>query len=349
MSDFNAVLHPPRAYGASLGRAQLRAVPEDFRVREWLGFEPDGEGDHWLLKVRKRDANTLWVAKQLAKIGNVHPKDVGFAGIKDRHAVTEQSFTVPARNQADWSQVRGDGFEVISATRHRRKLKRGALRGNDFDIVLREFSGDVARLAERVALISSGVPNYFGPQRFGREGNNLQVATQWMQTNKAPFDRHDRSFALSAARAAVFNAVLATRVADGSWNRLRPGDVANLDGSGSVFAIESIDDVLTRRCNELDIHPTGPLWGTGSMAGGEVAQLEANVSAHFPEFVALLGRERLEAERRPLRMRVDALTCSVDGNNVHLSFRLPRGSFATTVLNEFIENAFDQPVESEET
>jgi tRNA pseudouridine13 synthase len=97
VSNFSAVLHPLRAYGAPLGLAQLRAIPEDFCVREWLGFEADGEGDHWLLKVRKRDANTLWVAKQLARIGNAHPKDVGFAGIKDRHALTEQSFAARTR------------------------------------------------------------------------------------------------------------------------------------------------------------------------------------------------------------------------------------------------------------
>ena len=318
MTDFTAVLHPPRAYGAPLGGARLRAVPEDFCVREWSGFEADGEGDHWLLKVRKREANTLWVAKQLARTGNAHPKDVGFAGIKDRHALTEQSFTVPARADVDWSQVRGEGFEVIAAARHRRKLKRGALKGNDFEIVLREFSGDFSRLQDRLAEIAKGVPNYFGPQRFGREANNLHTAMQWMQTGQPPYDRHDRSFALSAARAAIFNAVLATRIADGTWNRLLPGDVANLDGSGSVFAVQEVDEVLTSRCTELDIHPTGPMWGSASKAAGDLAQLEAKVAAQFPEFLALLDRERLEAERRPLRMRVDNLNCALEEGNVRL-------------------------------
>jgi tRNA pseudouridine13 synthase len=349
VTDFSAVLHPPRAYGAPLGRAQLRTVPEDFCVREWLGIEADGEGDHWLVTVRKRDANTLWVAKQLGRIGNAHPKDVGFAGVKDRHALAEQSFTVPARAEIDWLQVRGEGFEVIAASRHRRKLKRGALKGNEFEIVLREFSGDVSRLPERVAALASGVPNYFGPQRFGRETGNLKAAMEWAESGRAPFDRYDRSFALSAARSAIFNAVLASRVADNSWNRLRPGDVANLDGSGSVFAVAALDEVLTRRCAELDIHPTGPLWGSDSKAASEIAQLEANQASQFPEFVALLGRERLDAERRPLRMRVDDLSCSIEEGLVRLRFRLPRGSFATAVLHELIENAFDQPVESEES
>jgi tRNA pseudouridine13 synthase len=349
VTDFATVLHPPRAHGAPLGRAQLRAVPEDFCVREWLGFEADNAGDHWLLKVRKRDANTLWVAKQLARIGGAHPKDVGFAGIKDRHALTEQSFTVPARGDLDWLQVRGEGFEVIAAARHRRKLKRGALKGNDFAIVLRDFSGDVSKLRERVSALSSGVPNYFGPQRFGRDANNLTAAQQWAQSGRVPLDRHDRSFAISAARSAIFNAVLAARVADGSWNRLGEGDVANLDGSGSVFAVASVDEVLARRCEELDIHPTGPLWGMNSTSSGAIAGLEAQVAAGFPEFSALLGRERVEAERRPLRMRVNDLTCSDEDGNVRLTFRLSRGSFATAVLHELIDNAFDQAVEAEES
>ena len=139
-----------------------------------------------------------------------------------------------------------------------------------------------------------------------------------MQTGQPPYDRHDRSFALSAARAAIFNAVLATRIADGTWNRLLPGDVANLDGSGSVFAVQEVDEVLTSRCTELDIHPTGPMWGSASKAAGDLAQLEAKVAAQFPEFLALLDRERLEAERRPLRMRVDNLNCALEEGNVRL-------------------------------
>jgi tRNA pseudouridine13 synthase len=348
VADFSVVLHPPRAHGAPLGRAQLRAVAEDFCVREWLGFEPDGEGDHWLLKVRKQDANTLWVAKQLARIGNAHPKDVGFAGLKDRRAVAEQSFTVPARTQIDWLQVRGEGFAVIAAARHRRKLKRGALKGNDFEIVLREFTGDVAAMGDRLKSLELGVPNYFGPQRFGRDAGNLDAALRWAQSGQAPNDRHDRAFALSAARAALFNALLASRVLDGSWNRLLIGDVANLDGSGSVFAVESIDDVLLRRCEEQDVHPTGPLWGSDSMAAGAVAQLESQAASGFPEFLELLKRERLESERRPLRMRIAQLEWSAEDRNVRLRFRLSRGSFATAVLHELIANAFEQSLESEE-
>ena len=178
MNDFADALRLPRAHGGAVGSGLLRSHPEDFVVREWLGFEADGEGEHWLLTVRKRGANTQWVAKRLGQIANVHPRDVGFAGLKDRNAVAEQAFTVPVRSAVpNWLVVSGDGFEVVRAQRHRRKLKRGALKGNDFQIVIRDFTGDRAALATRLAVIeAAGVPNYFGPQRFGREGANLRRA-----------------------------------------------------------------------------------------------------------------------------------------------------------------------------
>jgi tRNA pseudouridine13 synthase len=349
--DISTLLNPPRAHGAAVGTGRLRSSPEDFVVREWLGFEADGEGDHLLLKVRKRGANTQWVAKQLARLGKLHPRDVGFAGLKDRDAVTEQSFTVPARSAVgvDWTGVTGDGFEVLSCARHRRKLKRGALRGNEFEIAIREWNGDAHLLTQRLeAIAAQGVPNYFGPQRFGRDANNLRVAETWFSGGAAPIDRFERSFALSAARAAIFNGVLAERVARGSWNQLMPGELVNLDGSGSVFLAESIDAVLEERCRILDVHPSGPLWGVGPTGpGGEVAELERNVAARMPELCAGLIAADVEADRRPLRIRVTELRWHIEGNVVRLTFRLGRGAFATTVLHEVLANVFEQGVEGE--
>jgi tRNA pseudouridine13 synthase len=334
----------PCAHGGPVGRARLRATPEDFVVREWLGFDADGEGDHLLLKVRKRGANTLWVAKQLARLGKISPRDVGFAGLKDRDAITEQSFTVPARSALglDWRGVTGEGFQVLSADRQRRKLKRGALRGNDFEIVLRDFSGDPAALEQRLRTIAAaGVPNYFGPQRFGRAGHNLEVALSWFAGETPAPERIERGFALSAARAAIFNAVLAERTAEGSWNRLQPGDIANLDGSGSIFAVAAMDDTLVARCEELDIHPTGPMWGGELPASGEaVAILEKRVADRHPVLVAGLARAGLEPERRALRAAVNELHWTIGANEVQLRFRLQRGSFATAVLHELIDDVF---------
>lgn len=349
-SSLTDISQLPRAHSGAHGgppsQGRIRVAPEDFIVREWLGFAPDGEGDHWLLTVRKRGANTHWVAKQLGRLAQIHPRDVGFAGLKDRNAITEQAFTIPVRSAigSDWPGVTGDGFEVINAVRHRRKLKRGALRANDFEIIVREFSGDAEALARRIeSIAAAGVPNYFGPQRFGIDGGNLTRAQQWFSGQIELHDRFERSFALSAARAAIFNAVLARRVTDGTWNQLQAGDVANLDGSNSIFAVDTPDEVLTERCRQLDIHPTGPLWGRGELATqGPVLELEGRIANHCSVFAEGLSKAGLDQERRALRMRVSELNWKIDADQLTLKFRLPRGTFATTVLHELLDNAFSQ-------
>lgn len=330
----------------------LRAAPEDFVVREWLGFDPDGDGDHWLLKVRKRGANTHWVVKQLSRLSKIHQRDIGFAGLKDRHAITEQSFTIPVRSAigSDWMGVTGDGFEVIDAVRHRRKLKRGALKGNDFDIAIREFAGDPVALASRLDAISRhGVPNYFGPQRFGIDGGNLERARGMFSGEADVPDRIQRGFALSAARSAIFNAVLARRVEARSWSVLQAGDVASLDGSNSVFAVDAVDEVLRDRCGRLDIHPSGPLWGRGELISrGEIAAMEQAVAQSYPGFGAGLARAGLDQERRSLRLRVGNLQWSQSEDLIRLQFRLSRGAFATAVLHEVIAGVFGQVHEGED-
>ncbi len=331
----------PRAWGPAIATGRLKVEPEDFVVREWLGFAADGEGDHLLLTVRKRGANTHWVAKELAKRAGVHPREVGYAGLKDRHAVTEQAFTVPGRaaDPAQWLGFAGDGFEVIAANRIRRKLKRGSHRGNDFEIVVRDVAAGRDQLAKRLALIAQhGVPNYFGPQRFGRGGRNLEVAEIWFSSGKSPYDRLDRSFALSAARSALFNAVLATRVGNGAWNRLLDGDVANLDGSGSIFPVAAVDEVLAERNQRLDIHPTGPLQGRGeSRVGAAIAQMEEATLAPWAHWVSGIAAAGLEHERRALRLGVQGLSWDYAGTDLTVRFRLGKGAFATSVLAEIID------------
>ncbi|TAM26407.1 MAG: tRNA pseudouridine(13) synthase TruD, partial [Rhodanobacter sp.] len=199
--------------------ARLRSTPEDFRVEEILGYDADGSGEHALLWVEKREANTDWVARELAKFAGVPPLNVGYAGLKDRHAVTRQAFTVQlaGKPDPDWSTFPHAEVKVLAATRHSRKLKRGALRGNRFVLVLREVQGDRARAEEVLAEISArGVPNYFGEQRFGREGGNLAQARAMFAGRR--MDRAKRSILLSAARSHIFNAVLAARVERGAWD-----------------------------------------------------------------------------------------------------------------------------------
>ena len=342
-------LAPPRAVEPPAGRARLRVELEDFQVDEELGFAASGQGEHVLLQVRKRGANTGWVARELAKLAGARDFDVGYAGLKDRRAVTTQWFTVPARRRpaSEWSQVSGEGFAVLSAQPHARKLPRGALAANRFRIVLRDFAGDAAALERRVSEIAcSGVPNYFGPQRFGRELSNLErLMSSTDADTVVPAGRGSGSgaaFELSAARSLIFNAVLAARVQRGDWHRLHVGERANLDGSNSTFLVESVDSTLEGRLASLDIHPTGPLFGRGeSGITGEIAALESQLSERFPALTARLLGDRLEAARRPLRVAVRdlALEWLEPGRIACLSFRLRPGSFATTVLRELIDDA----------
>lgn len=333
------------AYGGPLGAGRIRTQPEDFIVREHLGFEASGDGEHLLLTVRKRGANSKWVARQIAARAGVRVREVGLAGLKDRHAVTEQSFTVPALKTTpeSWLEFAGEGFQVIAAARQRRKLRRGAHKANDFEIVVRELHVDQVALDRRLARVArEGVPNYFGEQRFGHDDHNLAVAEQWLCHGVAPSDRDERSFALSAARSALFNAVLSERVTDGSWNRLLPGEVVNLDGSGSVFVSNLPDETLEKRCGELDIHPTGPLCGRGdARTAAEVLQLEERVLIPWAEWRRGLEALNVEQQRRALRLAVANLTWEYSPGILKLQFRLTRGAFATAVIREIVTTTND--------
>jgi tRNA pseudouridine13 synthase len=328
------------AHGAPLGTGLIRTTPEDFIVREFLGFDATGEGEHILLTVRKRGANTKWVAKQIAARAGVRIREVGFAGLKDRHALTEQAFTVTDRvnTPESWLGFNGEGFEVTYAIRQRRKLRRGAHRANDFELTVREFDCDSALLNERLQRVAEfGVPNYFGGQRFGRNNSNLVAAEQWMLSGVPPSDRDERSFALSAARSALFNAVASARIAAGTWNRIIPGEVINLDGTNSVFANADIDSKLQKRCESLDIHPTGPLCGCGeSRVSGEAREVEEAALADWMQWRDRLVEIGIEQQRRALRLAVRGLTWEYRDRTLRMSFRLTRGAFATAVLREIV-------------
>lgn len=353
-------LAPPRAAGDACGRATLRAASEDFVVEEQLGFVPSGAGEHLLLRVRKRDTNTGWVAKALAVRAGVRPFEVGYAGVKDRRAVTTQWFSIPRRKSAaaDWSgfaawEASGAGFEVLEAHPHARKLPRGALAGNRFSLLLREVSAPQAELESRLATIArQGVPNYFGPQRFGRllgSGDsssgrvpaNLESLQHCLSGAPLPRDDRQRGFLFSAARSLVFNAVLAERIQRGDWWRLHVGERANLDGSNSTFRVEHLDATLEQRLADLDIHPTGPLPGLAKSTTGEpegdIAQLEAQVLSVFGGLGPWLQQAGVESARRPLRMAVRELEYAFMPEGLHLQFSLRAGSFATTVVRELCE------------
>lgn len=333
----------PRAHATTPPLSgRLRTTPEDFQVEEILGYAPEGSGEHALLWVEKRDANTDWVARELARFAGVPPLDVGYAGLKDRHAVTRQAFTVQlaGKPDPDWSAFPHGEVKVLATTRHTRKLKRGALRGNRFVLVLREVQGDRARAEQVLAAVAArGVPNYFGEQRFGREGGNVAQARAMFAGRRG--DRAKRSILLSAARSQIFNAVLAARVERGAWDTPLDGEIWSLAGSRSWFGPEPFGDALAERLARGDIHPSGPLWGQGeSPAAGEAGALEREVAGACTDLTEGLAAARMEQERRPLRLLPKDLSWRwLTDDALELSFELPAGAYATVVMRELAGEA----------
>lgn len=329
-----------RACGPAELSARIRSVPEDFRVEEVLGFAADGEGPHVLLTVQKREANTHWVAEQLAKAAGIPGREVGYAGLKDRHAVTVQHFTlnIDRKPEPDWSALAGDGIKVLKSARHRRKLKTGALEGNRFRLVLRDLGGPMDSLLPRLQAIQrQGVPNYFGVQRFGRGAANLSKAEAALSGRLRIHDRRLFSLLLSTARSLIFNDLLSERVKAGNWNKLLSGEVLMLDGSHSVFQAQEGDPELPRRLEQRDVHPTGPLWGRGEpLTSGEVQALEARVAERHPALAQGLVKVGVEMARRSLRLPVKDFTWQETDEGLVLEFFLPAGAYATTVLGELV-------------
>ncbi|MCD7097059.1 tRNA pseudouridine(13) synthase TruD [Stenotrophomonas sp. MMGLT7] len=339
MTD-NSIL--PRAYGPSVLTATMRTVPEDFQVDELPAFEPSGEGEHLLLTIRKRGANTAFIAKRLAQWAGVPEMAVSYAGLKDRHAVTTQRFSVhlPKRVAPDLQALQSDELQVVASSWHNRKLQRGALAGNRFTLVLRDVEGDVQAIDRRLAQIAErGIPNWFGEQRFGRCGGNIAAALAMFGGRRVR--KEQRSLLLSAARSDLFNRVLAQRVAREDWDKPLDGEVWMLAGSRSVFGPEPWSDALAERLARFDIHPSGPLWGAGeSRTQGEAAEVERTALADDTALALRQGLEQagLKQERRALRLRPQGLAFAwLEPAVLQLGFALPAGCYATAVLHELGE------------
>lgn len=327
----------PRAHGEPVLSATIRTLPEDFIVDEIDGFEASGTGEHLLLTVRKRGMNTAFAARRIAEWAGVDVRAVGYAGLKDRHAVTRQRFSVhlPGRAAPDIAALQSEELQVLGQTRHARKLPRGALAGNRFELVLRDVQGECAAIEARLqAIAARGVPNYFGGQRFGRDGGNVANALAMFGGRRVR--REQRAHLLSAARSELFNRVLAARVEDGSWDRGLEGEVWMLDGSRSVFGPEPWNEALAERLARFDIHPSAPLWGLGELRSGAAArQLEEQALADATSLALRRGLESagLRQERRATRLRPRALAWAWRrADALCLEFALPPGAYATTVL-----------------
>ncbi|MCC5812710.1 MAG: tRNA pseudouridine(13) synthase TruD [Ectothiorhodospiraceae bacterium] len=328
----------PYAWGGPPVSGRLRVSPEDFRVEEDLGFEPSGDGEHLLLYIRKTGLNTAQVSNWLADVLEVRKRDVTRAGLKDRHAVTDQWFGVHLPGRVVTLPVPPEGIHILRASRHRRKLRTGTLRGNRFVIRVRELQGNLPALdAHLLRLCRLGVPNWFGDQRFGRDGGNLAGALRLFGGEQVR-DRQLRGMYLSAARSLLFNRVLAERVMAGTWNQALPGDLMTFSGSRSLFPADAstASDV---RLHALDLHPTGPLHGIDGMTpAGGVEELEHGVLEQAAQFASGIKHWRMRAERRALRVPVADLSWWMPAEDtLELGFRLPPGSYATAVLREVVQ------------
>lgn len=333
-------------YGKPTATGVVKANPEDFVVIEDLGYRPDGDGEQVLVRIRKTGCNTRFVAEALAKFAGIHPRDVSFAGMKDRHAVTEQWFClrIPGKETPDLSAFALEGCEVLESARHRRKLRTGALQGNAFTLILRQIS-DREAVEQRLQQIAlSGVPNYFGEQRFGHEGNNLLMARRWAANEIRVKERNKRSFLLSAARSAMFNQVASDRLAQSGLTTVMAGDALQLTGRGSWFVAEEAElATLQARVDNDELRVTAPLPGSGAWGTlGNALAFEQQSLAAEAELITLLEREKVDAARRALLVKPRDLRWSwQDDLTVELNFWLPAGSFATTLVREVLQQEGD--------
>lgn len=360
----------PQPMQPPLSSAVYKASTEDFVVNEIMAQDFTGEGEHLWLHIQKSGINTAYLAKLLSEWADIPLRDVGYSGLKDRQAVTTQWFSLripkkqlPASKFAPVDIKEHETVTILAQHWHNKKLNRGTHRANQFIITLRDlqFADDLAlsvqkqRVEQHLQTISkSGVPNYFGPQRFGFSGNNIKEALDLFSRplpNKTPAknkskrkgsSREQNSMELSAARSLIFNQILAARVIDGSWNTGLDGEVFNLNGSGSIFASEQLDDELRARIKSGDIHPTAVMWGLGNdKAQGAAADIEVNVvknSDLFTQLAAGLEQRDIKAQRRALRLPIEALSWNwADDKTLILRFTLPTGSFATSVLASLIQ------------
>lgn len=308
------------AYGKPTSRAVFRAQLTDFIVTENLGFTPSGEGEHIFIHIIKRDENTQWVADKLAKLFKVKSMDVGFCGMKDRFAETTQWFSVYAPKVSEMPDFAAFiaaeqlNIEILEVSRHQQKLRRGTHASNDFEILLRDLplSDDLEQRLARVG--ETGVPNYFGEQRFGREANNLQLVEEWVESGRLPRNRNKRSIVMSSARSYLFNKLVDQRIQQNCWAQALPGDVVN----------EGV--------------ATAALWGRGkNLAEGEALALEQAALAPFAMWCERLEHCGLNQERRPVRLVAENFSWTTDENTLTLKFRLPPGAYATSILREIAE------------
>ena len=328
-------------HGKPSATAKIKLQPQHFQVREKLGFEFDGHGEHLMVHIRKTGENTTFVANELAKACGVKSKDVSWAGLKDRHAVTEQWFSVrlPSGKKPDFSAflAQYSSIEIIGTNWHGKKLRPGDLVGNDFVVTLAEVS-DMESVIERLSKIEQmGVPNYFGSQRFGNDGNNIEEARRWGRDNVRTRNANKRSMYLSAARSWIFNCIVSDRIEKACFNQAIIGDMLQLDTTLSHVDAENV-------AAQNELLSKGKVQITAALAGDNAlptqAQSQQLEQIHLdaePDLMALIRGNRMRHDRRTIALHPSGLQWQAEPSEITLTFSLDAGNFATSIIRELVQ------------
>ncbi|MBI3178144.1 MAG: tRNA pseudouridine(13) synthase TruD, partial [Deltaproteobacteria bacterium] len=328
----------------------IKQDPHDFDVEELPLYEPCGEGDHLYLWIEKvglsTDAAVRWLARELG----VDARDVGYAGLKDATALTRQHISVPAAAEPRLAALPSGAVRVLSATRHRNKLRTGHLRGNRFRITVREVAPDALERAQAIAAVlrAQGLPNFFGPQRFGRAGDTARIGWALLAGEPNALSavpparrRFMRKLALSAAQAELFNAWLALRMRDELLHTVLAGDVMQVCASGGLFVARD-PAVEQARLAQREIVPAGPMFGPKMRpATGLAAEREAAVLAEAGLTAGAFANhgKLLPGTRRPALVWLNDLEMALAAGALTLRFTLPPGSYATVLLAEIMKSS----------
>ena len=338
MSYLDCVDNLAYLHGKPQATGDYRVRVEDFEVEEVLGFEPGGGGEHVCLYIEKQGENTRYIAGQIAKIAGVRPRDVSHCGLKDRHAVTRQWFSVaiPVKKTIDWTPLQTDSCRILNTVRHNKKLRTGSHKANRFIITVRNISYPESLEQRLSKLGEQGVPNYFGAQRFGHGGHNLELAESLFNGNKIK-DRPLRSMVISAARSHLFNQVVNARIEKGCFDQPLAGDVFRLAGSRAFFC-EPVDDAIGERLAQQDIQIAANLPGKGGWLNQDEASVFEQQAIgklhHWVDGLAALG---VDVDCRPIALMPQSFSHQwLEPDVLRLSFTLPTGSFATAVLRELL-------------
>ncbi len=342
--ELNALIAPPIFTNDLAGlHGKIKAEPEDFDVEEIPAYTPSGQGDFLYLWIEKRDMGAEYFVRQVARRLDVAPGEIGSAGLKDRRAVTRQMISVPVSAEPALPRLDGDGIRVLNVSRHGNKLRAGHLHGNRFRVLVRDARHDSAALDAILTRVRGhGLPNYYGPQRFGRDGESLQAGLALLRGEKPPRPVRSpflRKLVVSAAQSGLFNHYLARRLADGLVRTVLAGDVMAKLPFGGMFVVEDVPREQAR-FEARETVMAGPIFGRKTFAAaGEAARRETETLAALGLSAASFSGfgKLLQGTRRHCLIYIDDLAATWEPAGLRLSFTLPAGSYATVLLREIMK------------